>query len=320
VVNLGQMNLVDGKRPGYPTAYSGAVRVRALPAVPQNLGGMVPAVRKQAGETVIYLEVTAEPRVQNFALVNESAVQLDKAIDDQGQNLTVPMDPMPVVGGLNNPAFNGRVLIRPVYGYSPYGVQSRYTHLRLKLGEKQAKTLKELSGHISAQMLAPPQAIVTVENVAKAAGKKVEQGGGSIEVLSYQKQADGSYQIKFRLQTPQQFIPAPFRGAVPPQAGGMPANGRGGAVVQIGPNGQVMQTFYNTHGLPSLLDAKSRALGLSQPPLRIYQGGFGGVAVQEITMTFRSQNDQGEPSRLVLEGQRNVSVQIPFTLRNVPMP
>jgi hypothetical protein len=323
VVNLGQMNLVDGKRPELPTAYSGAVRVRALSSPPQQFGGRIgPAVPQAAGEAVLYLEITPEPRVQNFALTNGSGVQLDKAIDDQGQSLTVPMDPMPG-DNLGGPAFGrGGLAIQPAYyyGHNPYGIQSRYTHLRLKLGEKKAKTLKELSGHISAQMLAPPQALVTIDNVTKAAGKKVESGGGSIEVLSFQKQADGSYQVKFRLQTPQQFIPAPFRGQII-QQGGMPANGAvGGGVVQIGPNGRVIRTYYNTHGLPSLLDAKGGALTLCQPPTRIYQAAFGGNPTQEVTMTFRRQGEQGEPSRLVLEGQRNVSVQIPFTLRNVPLP
>jgi hypothetical protein len=324
-VPVGQLNLIAGKPADLPTFYSGAIRVRALPSQPQGVVRGVPAPAAGAREAVLYLEVTPEPRVQNFTLNGSGAVQFDKAIDDQGQSLSAPMDPMPPngVGGpaLGGPGFaRGGLAVQPVYGYNPYGIQSRYTEVRLKLGEKKAKTLKELRGQITAQMLAPPQALITIDNVTKAAGKKVERNGGSIEVLSFQKQADGSYQVKFRLQTPPQFIAAPFQGAI--LQNGAPVNGGavGGGVVQIGPGGRVMRTNYYTNGLPSLFDAKGRPLALSQPPLRVYQGGFGGVASQEVTMTFRAQGEQGEPARLVLEGQRNVSVQIPFTLRDVRLP
>jgi hypothetical protein len=51
----------------------------------------------------------------------------------------------------------------------------------------------------------------------------------------------------------------------------------------------------------------------------MYRGGFG-VLTMEVTMVFRQNNGQGEPAQLVLHGQRNISVQVPFTLRDVPLP
>jgi hypothetical protein len=311
---LGQFNLVPGKAQEVPTAYTGAVRVRALPAQPQAPG--LPAPPQRAGEATLTLEVTAEPRLQNFQLLG--GVQIDKAVDDQGQSLTAPMDPMPGTGPFGAVEQLGAMRGRVAYTISPYLNAGRMAHVRLKLGEKKAKTLKELSGHISAQLLAAPQALITVEDVLKAAGKKVKGvgGGGEIEMVSCEKQADGSYKVQFRMEQPPNFIPAPFQGPVAPGI-----NNGGGGVVQIGGVGgrRVIRSVANTHGLPALVDAKGRSLQLSQVPTRMYRGGFG-VLTMEVTMVFRQNDGQGEPAQLVLHGQRNISVQVPFTLRDVPLP
>ena len=48
--------------------------------------------------------------------------------------------------------------------FGQYG-QRQYLTVRLKLGEKKAKALKELTGNFSAQVLAPTEALMTVDNV-----------------------------------------------------------------------------------------------------------------------------------------------------------
>ncbi len=307
---FGQFNLTPGKPQEVPTAYSGAVRVRALPQVPG-----VPTPAKRAGEATLTLEVAAEPRLQNFQLLG--GVQIDKAVDDQGQSLTVPMDSTPGAGPFAPVDPLGGPALR-VYTFNPYVNGGRITQFRLKLGERPAKTLKVLSGHISAQLLAAPEALITAEDVLKAAGKKFKGvgGAGEIEMLGCEKQADGSYRVQFRLEQPPNFIQAPFQGPVAPGLG----NGAGG-VVQIGGAGgrRVVRQVVNTHGLPTLVDAKGRSLQLTQVPTRMYRGGFG-VLTMEVTMVFRRHDGQGEPARLVLHGQRNISVQVPFTLRDVPLP
>src|SRR5262249_2271854 len=91
---LGQLNLVAGKRAAVPTSIPGAIRVRALPALPQNPGYIAQQVpAKRAGESIFFLEVTPEPRVQNFSLLPGSNVHLDKVVDDQGQTLSVAAEP-----------------------------------------------------------------------------------------------------------------------------------------------------------------------------------------------------------------------------------
>jgi hypothetical protein len=320
--NPNQITLAEGKRQETPTSYSGAVRVRVADGVPQQFGA-VPAPQKRAGEALILLEVSPEPRLQNFQLLG--GVQIEKAVDDQGQKLSVPMEPMPgEVGGVVGP---GGAIARPYPGYNPYNVFNRYTYVRLKLGEKQAKALQELSGHLSAQMLSPPQALITVTDVLKSGGKKFEgTGGGKIELLGVEKQGDGSYKVQFRLENPPNHIATPFQGPVAP-VGAMPVNGPGagvqvvpGGAPQPLPRGGVVRPIYNTHGLPTLVDAKGKSWQLTQPPQRVYRANPGGPAIQEVTMVFRAHDGQGAPDQLILHGQRNISVQVPFTLRDVTLP
>ena len=84
--NNGQITVRDGAAPPYPTSYAGAVRVRVVPL--NQLQG-VPNPGKQAGEIVLVLEATGEPRMQGFT-VNGNAM-IDKALDDVGQSLFVTM-------------------------------------------------------------------------------------------------------------------------------------------------------------------------------------------------------------------------------------
>ncbi|HYT94390.1 MAG TPA: hypothetical protein VEL76_37090 [Gemmataceae bacterium] len=302
----GQINLVEGKPQEVPTCYSGAVRIRALPKTQQP--GQPPQAR-QAGEALITLEIAVEPRLISYFNIT-STPQIAKAIDDLGQMLSEPMNPMPI----NNVGFNGvatTAVYRPIY--SPYNALIRYTTIRLKLGEKQAKKLTELSGHVPVQMLAPPQTLLSVDNVLKAAGKSVKgANGGAIEVVAIDKQDNGDYKVQIRFEQPPTYIPV--NNAMPP-VGAMPA-------VQIqAQNGVALRptSIINNNGLPTLVDAKGQSLQLVQIPARMFRGGLG-VATQEITMVFRAPNGVGEPARMVLQGQRPMTVQVPFALNNVPLP
>jgi hypothetical protein len=233
------------------------------------------------------------------------------------------MDPMPGVGpnGVVFPggAGGGAVIGRPGY-YYPVGQFQRLVPVRLKLGEKKAKQLKELSGNIPVQMLAPPEAIITVENVLKAAGSKTQgKHGGEIEVVGIEKQANGEYKVQIRLQQPPNVnfnvMPAPVQI--------MPAQG-GNAQIQIGiapaqPGGGRVPAVRNVYGLPMLVDAKGKEYELVAIPQQQYRGAANGMVTREVTMVFRARQGQGEPAQLVLTGSRPVSVPVPFTLRDVSL-
>jgi hypothetical protein len=250
-----QINVADGKPEKLPTIYAGALRIRLRPgeqAVP--------------GEAALAFDIAVEPRVYGFSLAEGSRV--DRVVDDQGQALTGALtSKVEVVRGLRG-AFSVQ---RPV--------------LQVRLGEKQARELKELRGQLAGQVLAPTEPLITVKDIFNAVDKTFKgANGGAIEVLGVEKKGDGEIQIQLRLESP------PFQ-----------ADGSRAA------------------SLPRLLDAKGEAYQLVQVPARGRRSN-GRVITQELTLLYRANPGQGDPSQLVLTGVRPVNVQVPFSVADVPLP
>src|SRR5206468_10979988 len=142
--------------------YHGALRNRILPA---SKAAGIGAAPRQPGEALFILEVTPEPRLQNFVVT--ASPRLEKAVDEQGQELALAMEP----------ALDPNATVQYQPGSNPYNnrVLQRQVALRLKLGDKQAKELTELKGSLAVQALSVlPEALITVPEVAKAAGKKAD--------------------------------------------------------------------------------------------------------------------------------------------------
>jgi hypothetical protein len=319
IYNPGQIILTDGKPQNYPTSYHGAVRIRIVPKA------SVPTPPAGKGEVVLILEATPEPKLLNFNLVGTPTVK--KVVDDQDQKLSMaaepatpePAQPNPLAGG--GGAVGGRRIAQP----APWAMGGqRYAILRLKLGEKHAKRLKELSGTVSASMLAPPEDLVTVDNILKAKGKSVKgKAGGSIEIIDVTKHEGGDIEVQFKMENPPAgggfgaVVPGPApRVILPPKVPAMPAQ----IQVQIG-GGVARPAIAYPSAAPggiSLQDAKGTAFQVVRTQVK---GSFDGkVFTQEHTMVFRGQKDQGEAVRLVYSGRRTVTVQIPFAFKNVTLP
>src|SRR5262249_13880453 len=150
------------------TCYSGAVRVQALPA----------AGNPRAAESLLILQVSPEPKIQWQSLVK---VQVDKAVNDQGKEMQVMAEANPAVNP-NTPVANAAfVVARPPVGYGA-GLHQQVP-VRLKK-DANAKMLKQLEGTITAQVWGDARAMITVNDVLKAAGKTVKgNDGGSIKVI-----------------------------------------------------------------------------------------------------------------------------------------
>jgi hypothetical protein len=246
-----QINVKDGQPQPAPTFYHGAVRVRLLP-------GPRPAQAKEPATLV--LDVAVEPAVTDFVLGPDS--RLTRAVDDQGQNLTAKLTSAPAAG-------------RP---------QRAAPQLQIQRGEKAAKTLKEISGELSGQVMAPAEPLVKVDDIFNAAGKTVRGAQGTaIEVFTVEKKGDGEVQIALRMETP--LALAGVRAAT----------------------------------YPALVDAKGESYQLLQVPSR---GGRsnGRVFTQELTLLYRAHPGQGDPAKLVLNAVEPVNLQVPFTLKDVPLP
>lgn len=247
------IHVKDGTPRRLPTCYAGAVRVRLAP-VEQG------EEARRDGHVFYAVEVAVEPKVYNLQLAASSFV--NRAIDDQGQKL--------------EPTFLAS-------GRGPRSVPQQPL-VQVKLGDKAAKTLREVSGQINGQVFTQADPLIVVDDIFNAGGKTVRgKNGGSIEVFTVEKKGDAEVQIQLRLETP------------PAQGDVLPA------------------------GVPALLDAKGDRYQLVQVPSRS-QRTNGRTVTQELTILYRANPGQGDPTRLVLNGMRPAQVELPFTVRNVPLP
>jgi hypothetical protein len=254
-----QITLVDGKPETRATDYFGSVRIRTT-AKTDNL--FQPA---SEGEILLGLEITAEPKIAFQSLLS---VKVNKAIDDNDQKLAEA--PAPTAPGIGVPAPGAAPgFARPGVqkggfgGAGPaawnggfMGGSNHYAPVRLKKGDKQSKSLKELAGSISAQILAEPKALVSTDEIMKSAGKTFKgEDGGAIKIISVDKDdKTGEVKAVFEFEPPAGtlpgvgglpgggFVPVPIvpRAAPPPLPPLPPRNGQlqpgapPGAALQVG--------------------------------------------------------------------------------------
>jgi RNA polymerase sigma factor (sigma-70 family) len=306
--NSRQIVLVDGKPKSLPTDATTSVRFRTLEKA--DVVG-----KPGAGEVLLALEVALEPRLRWQQLV---AVNVHKATDDQGQSLKqsarpararmagggdfgpgaglpgpgapgagAPAGPAPPLGGAVA-AFAGPVTL-------DMNSPSRLAAVRLDKGVKAATSLKELSGTVTARVLGEARALLTVANVLKAAGKTVKgTEGGSIHVLNVTSQQDGRYGLRLKADLP----------------GATAAASTGGDRFILGARGTAGIGQYEL----TLVDGAGNPF----PPAGLQMSA--GARGIELFLSYRSRPGQGEPVKLVLGERKSVSVELPFTLRNVPLP
>jgi hypothetical protein len=275
--------LEAGKPEHLPTCYSGAVRLRALPP-----GTKIPGIKDRKGEFFFALEASPEPRLQWVYL---AAMQIDKAVDDQGQSLSAPAPLTPRPEEDDTDAVSRPTMI--IVG------GKRLIPVRLKKGEKASHSLKEIRGRLSAQVRTEPAAIVTVDNVLKAAGKTVKgESGGAVKVVQIGRDDDGRLVLRVELEMPAGFEPA--AGIVKPLD------------KTAAPSGARFRT-----GL-ALFDAKGRPIPLGTTLAQIRT--MGNLTVHYYTFTAAPAQGQPEPAKLAFYVKRTVTVDVPFTLKDVPLP
>jgi len=184
---------------------------------------------------------------------------------------------------------------------------NRLVPIRLKLGEKQAGTLKDFRGTLTCQLLTPTEPLLVVDDVQKATGRTVKgKEGGSLCVLGLDKLDNGDVQLQVRMAN----LPGePLRDLVRPIQ--MRPRGPGGVV-------RLRRTGGNPSVLPVLLDAKGRSFTPVQIPRRL--GGINnGDIFEDVTIVFRPQPGQDEPTRLIVSGKRLVTIPLAFNLVDVPL-
>jgi hypothetical protein len=319
--------LIDGKAENQPTDAVSAVRVRVLAKAD-------PSGAVEKDEFPFALQLSLEPRLQWGSV---ERVTILKALDDQKQELTQMADPSPTVpppalgaGGFA-PGFVAGGVALPVPGDA--GPIHQEALFRLKAGEQVSKFLKELTGTVSASVLTEATPLITVPDILKTAGKTFKGGdNGQLKVVSVSNDENGRITIRVELQAPADVVPAGGgligRGAMRRLGRGVPV-----AVAQAGgavpPGGLVAvrgAVFIGGGGASasglSLLDDKGEAVKLTSVQMQftpVVAGAAGIVNSLQHVLTFQAEKGQ-EPAKLIYSGRKVLNVEIPFTLKDAPLP
>jgi hypothetical protein len=316
--NPSALILVDGKPKKEPTLYAGAIRIRHLPP-----GTQVSGMPKQEGELEVPLQVNPEPKVAWHGIAR---VRIDKALDDSNQELAQETNQNDPNG--DNVVFmanGGRaIMVRGGISYrgvNPGNVQGgpNQVGVRLKKGDKNSKSLKELKGVVAVLAQTEPQTMLTIDSVVKTKAEDAfEFGeGGMIKVLKASKNEDGQIDLQVELLLPPGVIPAGM-----PLMNNRVSRVRGGGKIAFAED--TSKTSGSTaapnsgYGGFNLLDADGKPIpyvgassNLEMLPDRTYK--------QICTLTFKAGKDQADSAKLVFNGSRQVTVEVPFDLKDIPL-
>ncbi len=315
-----QITLVDGKPKELPTAYVGALRVRAMPR------DIVPVAA--ADDLHVNLQASLEPRLNGQDVFR---VHIDKAVDDQGQQLTPAVN-----DGAGQIVPAQGIFVRPAIARFPMPVVNQGMHQNLSVtlrgGEKPSKLLKQLTGTISGTIAQAPKDLIVADNVAKAAGKTFKGvEGGSIKINQVSKDNLGRLQVSFEMELPPGVqdrgnggfgvvplpavpVPLPPGAPLPRQALPVPGAFQAQAQIQIQVGGGAWIGGVGFANGVTALDDKGNVLHPVGTRTTIRQDATG--LHREMMLTFAV---GVEPAKLVYKNSKPVAFEAAFTLKNVPL-
>jgi len=315
-----QIVLVDGTPRNDGTFYAGAVRIRPLPA-----GTQIPGVPRQEGELELPLQISPEPKLVWHGIAR---VRIDKAVDDFNQEL-VQETPQNDPNGDGTVEFMnaGGVIMKGSTRRMSYpgfpGAGSTQTGVRFKKGNKSSKSLREVKGVLAVVAQAEAQTLLTVDKVIKASADDVFEfgDGGKVKVLKVAKNDEGQVDLQVELTVPTGVIPAgtPIRIGRAMRGGGGPAFETVKVSQANSPaNGSAKAATNGGYGGLNLLDDKGQAIPcvansatFERLPDRTMR--------QVLAISFKGTKDQADVAKLVFNGSRQVTIEIPFELKNIPI-
>lgn len=279
-----------------PTFTAGALRLRVL----GGQGGKSPTAK----EAALRFDVALEPRFNWDRIVS---LRLERAVDDQGQLLEqsgVDLGEVrPVVGA-------GEEVLVVWDGETEMTTfpRPRTTSLGLSLGQRPARTIKELRGTLAVQAEAPLEALVRVPDLLRAEKKTFDGLSGSyVKVQEVSKDTTGQFTVRVEVRMPSKEADLPLGGSRMVwvnRARGLRADG-----------GAMTPEQFEKRGI-ALRDAKGQALGLVSAKCDSAASPIGPF---QYTLVYEWKKDQPEPTSLVLTGRRTVLLEVPFVLRDVPL-
>jgi hypothetical protein len=174
-------------------------------------------------------------------------------------------------------------------------------------GEKPAKVIKELRGVVSGEIQTPPEPLITVDAILDAKDKVARSAAGStLTVIEVGKRNDGCYRLQLQL------------GAPPTRLGANGGQVAGVTIVNNRAIGEVEEAIEAPPTNFALVDSHGKAWKIKT--MASHEVRNTGRYTQEYDLIFEAADGAGEPARLVYRGWRLAVVDVPFVIKDVPIP
>lgn len=293
------VTLADGTGESLPGSRSTAVRVLALP-------GRYPGNRVVlgSGETTLNFDVTPAPGLGWSEVVG---VRVTRVVDSAGRVGCggTPRDPSPAdatdpFGGMVFLGGGRVVAMRWDFDGNPitpgWHPNPRAVPVPLKLATPDARSLMVLEGVLVGEITAANQPLVVADNPSKYVGSPLTGPGGvKFTIHEVRAVAGGATVVRVSVESPSAFA-ARRRGGL--NLGGL----------------EPMRPTQGNH--VRAYDAAGAVLTPLTGPGDYNDDGVS--TTMTYTYTFRA--DKGPPAKLVVVGSKQVPVEVPFRMENVPLP
>jgi hypothetical protein len=297
--------LKEGKFVLLPTDNRSAYRIRLLKN-PETVFG-----KPDDKHILIGLEVTPEPR---FKLQEITGVKITKSVDESGQILE--QDTNISRNDILAPPMPGRIIARPIQAIGQEGkagaVDSKVPIHFLK-AQKESKSIQMLEGKLILQVLDDSKPILEITNIEKEVGKKIEgKSGAWLKINECGKDAKGFHSLRIEYDIPADAVAANAQnnriqlGNIGVQNNIIIQNGQFNIVGGAAPA--------NLGGF-KILDVEGKALTPSSSSTSM-QVGPGGTK-RSINVTYPANSKA--PSKIIYEGGTPIAVEVPFSLKLVPL-
>lgn len=280
-----------------PAVLDRALRVRALPgAFPGN------KYDDAKGELTLHLDADPAPTLDLLEVVG---IEIRHAAAEDGRALASAYPPAEAADPTQ--AFLQQKFVVLEDGLMQPPTADTHVPVVLKTGGLRPKALRELSGVVVARVLTPPEPVLTVERLLDAKGLTVTGENHALTVVAIDDVPDGRVAVRVRQTTPMAREEVNFAVAVRGRAQNFIRLTREETRVAVGSDGF------------QLLDPDGKALdGVTTQVTATQSDGV--RSTTEVLIRFPRPADKTLPLGLTFSARRSALVELPFTLKDVPVP
>ena len=251
------------------------------------------------------MEVRPEAHLEWTQLI---ALRIERAVDDRGHKVSHTGDFIES-GFAGNPYLDNMqfMQLNDMDMQQTGSTSLRQIPIALIVGSKAIRNLRELSGTVCGRVRTAPEPLVTVDNLPKTVGKATKGVDGSeVKITECKRGADGLCQLTVELKVTLETQ----------MVDNMNGIFLGGRRPQLDQANILLNKDDPTSPPLKVFNAKGEALEFVTGTLHVQANNF---ASRIFTLVYKPGTSDSDPTKLEYVGRREVLVEVPFTLKDVPL-